>query len=79
MDDFSSFFLTHFLLLNDKPNMATPTVKVRYPKRKRAEISYHESSSDEGEADDEYGVSEETTTRKVCWSIPAVFGSQDVI
>ena len=59
--------------------MANTTVTGRYPKRKKAEISYHESSSDEGEVDDEYGVSEATTTRKVRWSIPAVFGSQDVI
>lgn len=49
--------------------MATTPVTTRaYPKRKRAEISYHESSSGEGEEDDEYGTSDEvlvtTTTRK---------------
>lgn len=48
--------------------MATSTVTTRsYPKRKRAEISYHESSSDEGEVDEEYGASDEeitSTTRK---------------
>lgn len=49
--------------------MAATTVITRaYPKRKRAEISYYESSSDESEVDDEYGASDENlsaTTRKV--------------
>lgn len=58
--------------------MATTPVTTRaYPKRKRAEISYHESSSGEGEEDDEYGTSDEvlvtTTTRKVRGSIMADF------
>lgn len=30
-----------------------------YPKRKRVEVSYKESSSDESEVDDEYGASNE--------------------
>lgn len=39
-----------------------------YPKRKRAETSYKESSSDESEGDDEYGASNKklkTTASKV--------------
>lgn len=39
-----------------------------YPKRKRAEISYKEGSSDESEVDDEYGVSDKvlkTRAKKV--------------
>ncbi|CAD6572792.1 MAG: hypothetical protein ASARMPREDX12_005448 [Alectoria sarmentosa] len=38
----------------------TPTLTTRaYPKRKRAEISYHESSSDEGEVDEDYDESDQ--------------------
>ena len=59
--------------------MAPSTLISRtYPKRKRAEISYHESSSDEDEAGEEYTVSNQslsTGTAKVCESIVAVFGS----
>lgn len=46
-----------------------------YPKRKRADISYYESSSDESGADDGYRTSDEelpATTKKVRWSILAV-------
>lgn len=52
------------------------------PKRKRKEISYKESSSDESEADDESGASDQysaKTASKVRYSIPAVFGDQFVI
>lgn len=63
--------------------MATIAVATRaHPKRKRAEISYHESSSDEGEGDDEYGVpggKSAAKRRKVCKDIMAVFGSYDII
>ncbi|KAF6225363.1 hypothetical protein HO173_012801 [Letharia columbiana] len=45
--------------------MATTAVTTRaYPKRKRAEISYHESSSDEVEVDDEYGASDGKLTAR---------------
>ena len=40
--------------------MAIAAVTTRaYPKRKRAEISYHESSSDEDQVDDECSASDE--------------------
>ena len=51
--------------------MASTKVTVRtYPKRKRAEISYRESSSDESGVEDEYDYDTlddkpTTTTRKV--------------
>lgn len=41
---------------------AATTVPRAYPKRKRAEISYHESSSDESEVDDENDTSDEELT-----------------
>ena len=60
--------------------MASTAVTTRaYPKRKRAEISYHESSSDESEVDDGYRTSDEklpTMTKKVRWSILVVFANQ---
>lgn len=59
--------------------MAPSTLTTRtYPKRKRAEISYHETSSDEDEVDEEYGASDQnksTPTAKVRQSITAIFGS----
>lgn len=54
---------------------ATPRI---YPKRKRADISYHESGSEESEVDDRYEARDEkrtATTRKVCASILAVFAN----
>ena len=63
---FSFLFYTYLLLLFfDQSTMATTAVTTRaYPKRKRAEISYHESSSDEVEVDDEYGASDEKLTAR---------------
>ena len=59
--------------------MAPSTLTTRtYPKRKRAEISYHETSSDEDEAGEEYAASNQnqsTATAKVRQSILAIFGS----
>ena len=58
--------------------MAPSTLTTRtYPKRKRAEISYHETSSDEDEVDEEYAASNQhlsTATAKVRQSI-AISGS----
>ena len=51
--------------------MAPTTLTTRtYPKRKRADISYHEASSDEDEADEEYTASNQNQpTAKVRQSI----------
>lgn len=60
--------------------MASMAVTPRiYPKRKRANISYHESSSEESEVDDEYNTQDEkatATTRKVRQSILAAFADR---
>ena len=60
--------------------MASTTVTTRsLPKRKRAAINYHESSTDESDLDDEYATSEEESAaraRKVCESMLTVFGYQ---
>ena len=59
--------------------MGSTTVIARsYPKRKRAEVTYREISSDEGEVDNESDSSDEQVTasaRKVCQSFLAVSAS----
>lgn len=65
----------------DKSSMATTQAVTTpaYPKRKRKEISYKESSSDESEVDDEYDESDGvfgTRGKKVRYSMPASFGVQ---
>ena len=63
--------------------MASTAVTTRYPKRKRAEISYYDGSSDGVQVDGEYAALDESleaTTRKVCQNIMAVIiDRQDVI
>lgn len=55
---------------------STAAIPRIYPKRKRANISYHESSSEESEVDDGYDTQADkrkVTTRKVYQSILAAF------
>lgn len=68
-----------FATLVNKSIMASTAATPRiYPKRKRADISYHESGSEETEVDDRYDTRDAkrtATTRKVCQSILAVFAN----
>ena len=63
------FLYIHLPPMLEHSIMAGTTMTTHtYPKRKRADISYHESSSDESEGDNEYQTSNEKfsmTARKV--------------